>query len=242
MLACTLRALATGGSLLAMAHNKKGGTRLRKEMESFGLDVEEDASQHFRVCRATRTEEALHLDEALAGGMPQYVEAIGLWSQPGIFSWDRIDPGSALLLRVLPSLSGRVADLGCGIGVLSRAALSNSALQEMHLVDIDGRAIAAARRNVDTDRARFHWQDAREVALPTLDHVLMNPPFHEGGHEDRALGQQFLLTAARMLRPGGTCWLTANRHLPYEIILQQAFQSFRLVCEEHGYKVYEARR
>ena len=53
----------------------------------------------------------------------------------------------------------------------------------------------------------------------------MNPPFHDGGTEDQALGQAFIRRAAEALRPGGTLWLVANRHLPYEATLSAAFKT-----------------
>jgi 16S rRNA (guanine1207-N2)-methyltransferase len=79
--------------------------------------------------------------------------------------------------------------------------------------------------------------------LAALDFVVMNPPFHDGGVEDRALGQAFIRAAHRMLRPGGALWLVANRGLPYEAVLAELFGA-RVTPrgEAGGYKVLEARR
>ena len=182
--------------------------------------------------------------EAIAQGAPRFVDALGLWSQPGVFSWDRLDPGTALLASRLPPLKGRGADLGCGIGVLSHTVLRGTAVGELHMIDIDRRAVDAARRNVDDSRVRFAWADAtgNEPFLADLDFVVMNPPFHDAGAEDRGLGQAFIRRAAQVLKPRGACWLVANRHLPYESVLAGAFKSVRLDIESGGYKVYEARR
>ncbi|MFX6728661.1 methyltransferase, partial [Acinetobacter baumannii] len=45
----------------------------------------------------------------------------GRWiSQPGVFAWDRVDPGSAMLTEHFPPrIGGAVADLGAGWGYLS---------------------------------------------------------------------------------------------------------------------------
>jgi 16S rRNA (guanine1207-N2)-methyltransferase len=127
--------------------------------------------------------------------------------------------------------------------VLARAVLASDRVSRLLLVDIDRRAVAAARRNVADPRAEFLWADLRAATPPPgLDFVVMNPPFHDGGGEDRALGQAFIERAAAMLRPGGVCWLTANRHLPYEAPLGRHFAAVRLVAEEGGYKIHEARR
>lgn len=183
------------------------------------------------------------MNTAIAEGAPCFVDAMGLWSQPGIFSWDRIDPGTALLLSVLPSLTGRGADLGCGIGVIARAVLVGPHVTQLALVDIDQRAMAAARRNITDPRASFHWADVRRMdGLKELDFVVMNPPFHDGGQEDRALGETFMRQSHRMLRDGGTAWLVANRHLPYETVLFATFSETVLRAEKDGFKVYEAKK
>jgi 16S rRNA (guanine1207-N2)-methyltransferase len=185
----------------------------------------------------------LDLASPLAEGAPQRL-ANGLWSQPGVFSWDRLDPGTALLLDHLPALQGRGADFGAGIGWLGKAVLASPKVEGLRLIELDRRAVEAARRNVDDERASFEWADVRQAApaLSNLDFVVMNPPFHDGGTEDRALGQAFIRAASAALRPGGVLWVTANRHLPYEATLTEAFKTVKPVADAGGYKVYEARR
>ena len=243
VLALCLRALQPGGVLTASAPKTRGGARLGKELEAFGCDVEETGRRHQRVCRVLRPGAPTGLDAAIAAGGPQWVAALEGWSQPGVFSWNRPDPGSLLLARSLPALSGRGADLGCGAGALARAVLQHSEATALDLIDLDRRAIEAARRNVEDGRARFHWADARAAPLPDdLDFVVMNPPFHDGGAEDRALGQAFIRRAHQLLKRGGAAWLVANRHLPYEAVLSEVFASVTLRAEDRGFKVFEARR
>lgn len=238
-LAMMLRALKPGATLVALAPKAKGGSRLRGELEAMGCEVSEDARQHFRICTAARPETLNDaVIEAAAAGGPQMIE--DLWTQPGIFSWDRLDAGSALLLENLPPLSGRGIDLGCGLGVLSLSVLESPDVREMLLVDIDGRAIAAAKRNVEDKRATFQWQDARQLPAGQFDFVVMNPPFHDAGEQDHGLGQAFVATAAAQLKTGGVCWLTANRHLPYEGVLEKHFSRVVRQAEGMGFKVYEA--
>jgi 16S rRNA (guanine1207-N2)-methyltransferase len=238
-----LLALAAGGTFTAIAPKDKGGSRLKKELEAFGCAVEETAKSHHRICVVQRPAALIGADEALREGAPRFVEEIGLWSQPGVFSWDRIDPGSVLLASRLPAFKGHGADLGCGIGFLAHRVLQSSAVERLELVDIDRRAIEAARRNVSDPRAHFRWADAcgPDARFGKLDFVVMNPPFHSGASEDKGLGQAFIRAAGQVLRPGGVCWLVANRHLPYEAVLAAVFKSVRLDHEADGFKVYEAK-
>ena len=249
-LALALRALRTGGTLLALAPKDKGGSRLGKELAAFGAEAEEDSKRHHRICRVVRGElrelNENALNEAIAEGAPRFDEKLNAWTQPGVFSWDRLDLGSALLLERLPALRGQGADLGAGLGFLSRAVLEKSpAVSRLHLVELDRRSVTLAARNVSDPRAAFHRADVRALdpaALGRLDFVVTNPPFHEGGQEDQSLGLAFLEITARLLKPGGQAWIVANRHLPYEAPLRRDFARAELLVEANGFKVYKAER
>ena len=240
-LAMALRALKVGGRLDVMAHKSKGGSRLGKELKDFGLEVGETAKAHHRRCVVTRSETIEGLDAAIAAGSLQQIEGLDAWSQPGVFAWDRVDPGTALLAGVMPPLKGAGADLGCGFGALSLVALRSPAVTSLRLIDIDRRALAAAKKNVEDPRVSFEWADVR--TLPTageLNFIVSNPPFHDGGTEDRRLGQNFIRQAAALLKTGGVLWLVANRHLPYEAELNAAFKRVQPLLDKGGYKIFEA--
>ncbi len=247
VLALALRALKPGAPLIAMAPKEKGGARLRKELETFGCVVQDAGRQHQRICHTERPQVLAPLEPALEAGALQYSPALGLWTQPGVFSWDRIDPGTRQLMKALPPLSGRGADFGCGLGVLAQAALASQAVTALALIDLDRRAIGAAKHNVEDPRATLHWADVLTAPdLSDLDFVVMNPPFHDQGVENRALGQVFIRRAHQALRKGGSLWLVANRHMPYEAVLNELFAhvtpQVTIKGDVGGYKLYEARR
>ena len=161
-------------------------------------------------------------------------------STPGIFAWDKIDDGSALLARHLPDeLSGYVADFGCGWGYLGREALSRApGIQHIDLIDAEHLALSAARANIVDERASFHWLDLTTEAPPhTYDVILCNPPFHTGRASTPALGQQVIETASRALKPGGRFYMVANRGLPYEPILRANFASFTTLADNNKFRV-----
>jgi 16S rRNA (guanine1207-N2)-methyltransferase len=244
VLAHALRALKVDGRLTALAPKDRGGLRMNKELVAFGCTVGESAKRHQRICVALKPATAVGLDAAIAEGAPRRLDGDGLWTQPGVFSWDRLDPGSALLLKSLPPLSGVGVDLGCGIGVLAHAILASPKVTKLTLVDLDRRAVEAARRNVADPRVEVVQADARRGAdlASGLDFVITNPPFHETGNEDKSLGQAFITSAAAMLRKGGVLWIVANRHLPYEAVLNEHFRTVRPAADAGGFKVYEARK
>jgi 16S rRNA (guanine1207-N2)-methyltransferase len=161
------------------------------------------------------------------------------WSVPGLFGWDKIDPGSRLLLEHLPSdIAGKVADFGCGYGYLSvQLEQRYDAIQAIDAFDVDARAVTCCKRN-GGEKIHPLWQDIRTLPESRrYDAIIMNPPFHAGKTEIQALGISFIHKAWRCLKPGGRLFLVANRHLAYE----QTVPGLTLIVEAEGYKVLSGR-
>ncbi|MCB1538564.1 MAG: class I SAM-dependent methyltransferase [Rhodospirillales bacterium] len=177
----------------------------------------------------------------------------GFWTTPGLFAWDRADPGSRLLLETLPlNIGSAIADLGCGNGYLAMHLARRPELRRLYAIDADARAVECCRRNLATVAPPtlewdVRWGDATRPA-PDLtgfdaagfDAVVTNPPFHTQQDEDRALGQRFCVSAINLLKPGGSVYLVANRHLPYETVLENAGGRITLLADTLGYKVLQA--
>ncbi|SHH03722.1 16S rRNA m(2)G 1207 methyltransferase [Cognatiyoonia sediminum] len=172
------------------------------------------------------------------------VGAHGFFTTAGIFSDGAIDKGSALLLEKLPKdLSAKIADLGAGWGYLSAGILDRTGVESLTLVEAEEMALDCAKLNITDDRASFHWADARTFEPPEkFDAAVMNPPFHTGREGDPSLGQDFIRSAARMLKPNGDLWMVANRHLPYEATINECFQKVAPVEGSAGFKIVKASR
>ncbi|WP_417249676.1 class I SAM-dependent methyltransferase [Celeribacter sp.] len=168
----------------------------------------------------------------------------GFETRLGVFSADRIDKASALLVETLPAkLPQTLADLGAGWGFLSRHILTRDAVTELHVVEAERAAIDCARANVSDPRAQFHWADATTFKPPhLLGGVIMNPPFHTSRAADPSLGQAFIAAAAGMLAPNGQLWLVANRQLPYEAALTAHFARTTEIGGNAGFKVLHAEK
>ena len=167
----------------------------------------------------------------------------GFVTTPGAFSADGIDPGSRWLGDCLPAeLGSHVIDLGAGWGYLAARVLDREKVTRLDLVESDHSALDCARRNVPDSRAVFHWADATTWQPDTrADSVVMNPPFHTGRSADPDLGRAFIATAARALKPSGTLWMVANRHLLYEATLMQKFKHVDEIAGDTRFKILRAR-
>lgn len=168
----------------------------------------------------------------------------GYYTAPGVFSADGVDPASAMLLKALPAKPGaRIADLGAGWGYLSADILKRDDVKSLHLVEADHAALTCARMNAEDPKAKFYWSDAVTWTAPEpIDTMVMNPPFHTSRSADPALGQGFIIAAARNLTRNGTLWMVANRHLPYETTLNEHFAQVTEIAGDNRFKVFQASR
>lgn len=169
-------------------------------------------------------------------------------SRPGVFAWDRVDAASELLAASLPqTLAGAAADLGAGFGYLSAELLRRcEAITKLDVYEAEHRALMLAEtnlRNATRVTLDFIWHDVTQGLTRRYDVIVSNPPFHtSSGRDDPGLGRRFIAAAAAALNPGGRLWMVANRHLPYEAILNASFGSVRNVSERYGFKIIEAIR
>lgn len=168
-----------------------------------------------------------------------------IYSKPGLFGWNKIDQGSALLItqlrRLLPTMPRApesLLDLGCGYGYLGLMTADLPFKQRM-LTDNNAAALIAARRNcaVNSLDAEIIPADAGSELKPGFDLILCNPPFHQGFSVDGDLTDKFLASARRLLLKGGVALFVVNQFIPLERKAQGLFSKVELVTQEQGFKV-----
>ncbi len=247
LLARAVASVADGGTVLACMPNDEGAKSGEKDLAQLAGPLHVMSKHHCRVFWSAPLKDAA--DPSLVAqwqalDAPRPIADGRFISRPGLFAWDRIDAASALLARHLPTdLAGHGADLGTGYGYLAAHILSHCpGVSALDLYEAEARALDLARRNVASTHAAiaFHWHDVTEGLSQRYDFIVSNPPFHAQGRADRPdIGRRFIAAAAEALRPGGRLWLVANRHLPYESVLDERFGSVRTVAQQDGYKIVE---
>jgi 16S rRNA (guanine1207-N2)-methyltransferase len=148
-----------------------------------------------------------------------------------LFSRDRLDPGSHLLLEHMPvgKQYRRIVDLGCGNGVLGLIAAALNPAATLLFRDESHMAIASARENfhaafANEREAEFAVGDCLQgVGSDSQDLVLINPPFHQQHSAGDAIAWQMFKDARRVLVGGGELRIVGNRHLGYHAKLKKLF-------------------
>lgn len=242
--------LRPGGIVLASMANDEGAKTGEADLAQLAGSLSVVSKHHCRVFWSRPLDAAI--DPALQTAWatldaPRTILDGRYLSRPGVFAWDRIDAASALLAAHLPDdLAGHGADLGAGWGYLGTQVLARCPrVTAFDAYEADARALALARTNLATCASPatlgFHWHDVTTGLPRPYDFLVSNPPFHAlGRHERPELGRAFIAAAAAALKPGGRFWLVANRHLPYEAVLDANFGQVRSVAQQGGFKVVEA--
>jgi len=180
---------------------------------------------------------------AAAGG-----ELIAL---PGVFSGERLDAGSALLLQQFDRLEpvDRVIDLACGNGILGLAAQRRGLARSVLFVDESALALASARHNAaalwpDSGASCdfLHGDGLLDYQGPPAGMILCNPPFHLETSVDEAAGRHLLRQCARHLHPGGQLCVVANRHLRYQPLLARQFERVATLAQNRKFVVWLCRK
>jgi len=131
----------------------------------------------------------------------------------GVFSADRVDPGSKYLLLEAPPppASGTFADVGCGYGPIACTLAARSPAAHVWAVDVNARARELCRAN-----AAAHGLANLTTAAPDevpddleVDLIWSNPPIRIGKPALHAL----LLGWLVRLSPAGRAVLVVQKHL-----------------------------
>jgi 16S rRNA (guanine1207-N2)-methyltransferase len=184
----------------------------------------------------------LRLLAKIDNSLPHQLE---IYTKPGLFGWNKIDQGSALLIAqfkaLLPELQPApqgFLDLGCGYGYLSLMT-ADIPFERRVLTDNNAAAIIAAQHNCKTNNisAEVIAADAGENIEPGFDLILCNPPFHQGFSVDGDLTDKFLTSSKQLLAKGGTALFVVNQFIPLERKAQGLFRNIDLVAQVQGFKV-----
>lgn len=163
--------------------------------------------QHYFTADPAGDETRRRITVTLAGS-PREVE-----TAPGVFCSDRLDLGTAVLLREVPSPppEGHLLDLGCGWGPLALTLGLSAPEATIWAVDVNRRALDLTARNAAT-HGLVNIRTAEPNHVPAdvpFSTIWSNPPIRVG----KAVLHDMMLTWLPRLVPGGTAYLVVQRNL-----------------------------
>jgi 23S rRNA (guanine1835-N2)-methyltransferase len=209
-------------------------------------------TQRHRGRQKARLFSAVKSEHAAPAGPSAFVyfsEALDaeLTALPNVFSGDRLDRGTRLLLSALSALPNvdKLIDLGCGNGILGLASLHRRLASTVVFADESALAIASAKLNSArlfpalASKIAFHHDDGLQAWTDEPAQLIVcNPPFHLDTHVDEFAGRHLLAQCVQKLTPGGQLCLVANRHLHYHALLKRHFGNCEQIAQDSKFNVY----
>lgn len=171
-----------------------------------------------------------------------------LTTSSGVFSPDRLDSGTSVLLSNVPAPppGGNLLDLGCGWGPIALSLAMESPRATVWAVDVNERSLELVRRNAAAlGLANIHACRPEEVPADAMfTAIWSNPPIRVGKNELHAM----LLHWLPRLEPGSDAWLVVQRNLGSDSLqrwlqaeLPRDFAVLRAATNK-GYRVLRCRR
>jgi 16S rRNA (guanine1207-N2)-methyltransferase len=238
--------VAPGGLIVVGGGKDEGIASLRKRMDEL-VPLDGHLPKHHGIAFWFRRPANTAAAAALRATNPALLVEGRFRTEPGMFSFDKVDAGSRLLVENLPvDLRGNVADFCAGWGyVAAEAAARSPGITALDLYEAEFDALEAARSNMSdaSVEARLFWIDLLSEAVERrYDAIVMNPPFHRSRATEPEIGAGMIRAAAKALKPGGRLFMVANRQLPYEPVLAAIFSSHAEIARDGMFKVFAARR
>jgi 16S rRNA (guanine1207-N2)-methyltransferase len=166
----------------------------------------------------------------------------------GIFSPERIDVGTEVLLSNVPAPppGGNLLDLGCGWGPIALSLAIQSPHAAVWAVDVNERALDLVRANAETLGLSNVNASAPDDVPDDIRFMTLwsNPPIRVGKNELHGLLERWL----PRLEPGSDAWLVVQRNLGSDSLhrwLQTTFPdefAFTRAATNRGYRVLRGRK
>ena len=138
-------------------------------------------------------------------------KVFSIYSDNGVFSKDRFDYGTRVLLNSVDvdKLFGNVLDLGCGLGVVGIILGTFNKGINIDMVDINERAIDLAKNNLvlNNVKANVFVSDIYSNIDNKYDFIITNPPIRAG----KEVVRKFLLGGYDYLNDNGILYFVMRK-------------------------------
>ena len=241
--------LKLGQNVFLVGEKKGGVERAAKQLQPYGKTLKLDSARHcqFWQMKIEKTEQLKPLEHWLKSYTVQIdQDQLKVCALPGVFSQDHLDVGTAVLVPYLSQVkSGKIADFGCGAGIISAYLAKLNQNQQIFALDVDAFALRSTeltfqKNNLDLNQLTLQPVTGFRDAPRDLDVIVSNPPFHQGIHTNYDASEELCQLASVHLKNSGELWIVANRFLNYPPLIEQSFGQCMVKADQQGFKVLYA--
>ncbi len=171
-------------------------------------------------------------------------ENIKLFSDNGVFSKNRVDFGTNVLLNSLEDLSSvkSLLDVGCGIGIIGICIKKKYKNIHVVMIDVNERAINLAKKNIEIN----HLEDIEakisnlyENVREQYDMIISNPPIRAG----KQIVHGVVTDGFEHLNHNGWMYIVIQKKQGAESMknkMEEVFGNVQVVNKASGYLILKA--
>lgn len=162
------------------------------------------------------------------------------YTDSGVFSKDKVDFGSQLLIETFETNKekGKFLDLGCGYGPIGIIFKKTHPKWDVHQTDINEKAIELTiqNNNLNNTNNKCYYSEGFNEIVDLFDVILLNPPIRIGKQNVFALYED----AFKHLVDGGEFWIVVRKNqgaLSHLSFLEKLFNNAEIINKRKGFYV-----
>lgn len=165
------------------------------------------------------------------------------YSDLGVFSKDRVDRGTDILLNTLELEGPKILDLGCGIGIIGVALASRDKKLEVVSTDVNERALNLAKENYELNGIKnfeVFLSDGYENIKGKFDMITLNPPIRAG----KVIVDKLVLGAVNYLKEEAYLWIVIRKSQGAPSLvkrMKEVYKEVEIVKKKKDYWIIKAR-
>ncbi|MCU9615238.1 class I SAM-dependent methyltransferase [Caldibacillus lycopersici] len=165
----------------------------------------------------------------------------------GVFSKKEVDFGSRLLIETFidPEIDGPLLDVGCGYGPIGLALAKSYPNRDIHMVDVNERALQLAKANAQTNQITnvmiYESNVFDNVKANSFAAIITNPPIRAG----KKIVFEILEKSYEHLSDNGELWVVIQKKQgapSAKAKMEEIFSEVEVVKKDKGYYILKGKK
>ena len=167
------------------------------------------------------------------------------YTDNGVFSKESVDFGTRVLLEnfISQKESAKVADVGCGYGVISIFLAKKNLNYSFTMIDVNNRSLELSKKNIVLNNIKNKIEIIESSSFDnvkgTFDIVLTNPPIRAG----KLIVHKIMTDSFEHLNENGELWVVIQKKqgmASCKKLLENLFNSVEVIAKNKGYFILKA--
>lgn len=164
-------------------------------------------------------------------------------SNTGVFSKDRLDFGTHVLLQALPDFSSKktLLDVGCGVGCIGIPLAKAYSNLDITMIDVNERCIELSKKNAVDNNVEVNviLSDLYENVNSKYDVIVSNPPIRAGKKVVFGVVEE----GYKFLNNEGEIYIVIQKKQGADSMkkkMEEVYGNIEIIAREKGYYIFKS--